>query len=50
MLPAVTTWIGGAVIIATGIYTAHRERIRARERMAEDRRRNPIPKGIGAVA
>ncbi|MBI2255956.1 MAG: DMT family transporter [Proteobacteria bacterium] len=34
MLPAVTTWIGGAVIIATGIYTAHRERIRARERLA----------------
>ena len=35
MLPAVTTWIGGAVIIATGIYTAHRERIRARERLAK---------------
>ncbi|WP_374652104.1 DMT family transporter [Dongia sp.] len=34
MLPAITTWIGGAVIICTGIYTAHRERIRARERMA----------------
>ena len=34
MLPAITTWIGGAVIIATGIYTAHRERIRARERLA----------------
>lgn len=32
-LPAVTTWIGGAVIIATGIYTAHRERIRAREKL-----------------
>lgn len=35
MLPAITTWIGGAVIIATGIYTAHRERIRARERLAK---------------
>lgn len=35
MLPAVTTWIGGAVIMATGIYTAHRERIRARERLAK---------------
>nr|WP_298688172.1 DMT family transporter [uncultured Dongia sp.] len=35
MLPEVTTWIGGAVIIATGIYTAHRERIRARERLAK---------------
>lgn len=34
MLPAVTTWIGGGVIMATGIYTAHRERIRARERLA----------------
>ncbi len=34
MLPAITTWIGGAIIIATGIYTAHRERIRARERLA----------------
>lgn len=34
MLPAITTWIGGAVIIATGIYTAHRERVRARERLA----------------
>lgn len=35
MLPAITTWIGGAVIMATGIYTAHRERIRARERLAK---------------
>jgi len=33
MLPVATTWIGGAVIIATGIYTAHRERVRARERL-----------------
>ncbi len=33
MLPVITTWIGGAVIIATGIYTAHRERVRARERL-----------------
>lgn len=32
-LPALTTWAGGAVIIATGLYVAHRERIRARERM-----------------
>jgi drug/metabolite transporter (DMT)-like permease len=35
MLPAVTTWIGGAVIMATGVYVAHRERIRARERLAK---------------
>lgn len=32
--PVLTTWIGAAIIIATGIYTAHRERIRARERLA----------------
>lgn len=35
MLPAVTTWVGGAVIIATGVYVAHRERIRARARLAK---------------
>ena len=34
MLPAITTWIGGGVIIATGIYTAHRERVRAQQRLA----------------
>ena len=28
------TLIGGAVVIASGIYTAHRERVRARERVA----------------
>lgn len=45
MLPAVTTWIGGAVIIATGIYTAHRERIRAKERAAALEEAGLFPKG-----
>jgi drug/metabolite transporter (DMT)-like permease len=45
MLPAITTWIGGAVIIATGIYTAHRERIRARERTAAMELPDVSPKG-----
>lgn len=35
-LPVLTTWIGAGIIIATGIYTAHRERIRARERAQKD--------------
>jgi drug/metabolite transporter (DMT)-like permease len=34
--PIFTTWIGAGIIIATGIYTAHRERIRARERAQKD--------------
>lgn len=29
--PIATTWIGAGIIIATGIYTAHRERVRARQ-------------------
>jgi drug/metabolite transporter (DMT)-like permease len=45
MLPAITTWIGGAVIIATGIYTAHRERIRGREKMAPVLAADISPKG-----
>jgi drug/metabolite transporter (DMT)-like permease len=45
MLPAATTWIGGAVIIATGIYTAHRERIRAKERAAALEEAGLSPKG-----
>jgi drug/metabolite transporter (DMT)-like permease len=31
-LPDAATWIGAAIIIASGIYTLHRERVRARER------------------
>ena len=30
--PVLTTWIGAAIIIATGLYTAHRERVRARQK------------------
>jgi drug/metabolite transporter (DMT)-like permease len=30
--PAVTTWIGIALIVGSGLYALHRERIRARER------------------
>ncbi|TDQ82345.1 drug/metabolite transporter (DMT)-like permease [Dongia mobilis] len=30
--PILTTWIGAGIIIATGIYTAHRERVRARQK------------------
>jgi drug/metabolite transporter (DMT)-like permease len=33
-LPSITTLIGGAVIVASGIYTAHRERVRAKQRLA----------------
>lgn len=36
-LPVLTTWIGAGIIIATGIYTAHRERIRAREKSSQAR-------------
>jgi drug/metabolite transporter (DMT)-like permease len=31
-LPDAWTWAGAALIIASGLYTAHRERVRARER------------------
>ena len=31
-LPDAQTWVGTAIIVASGIYTVHRERIRARER------------------
>ena len=31
-LPDALTWTGTAIIIASGVYTLHRERIRARER------------------
>jgi drug/metabolite transporter (DMT)-like permease len=31
-LPDAPTWTGAAIIIASGIYTLHRERVRARER------------------
>ncbi len=33
-LPDQWTWLGTAVIVASGIYTVHRERVRARERGA----------------
>lgn len=36
--PAVTTWIGVGLIVGSGLYALHRERIRARERA-----QNPIP-------
>lgn len=29
--PALTTWCGGAIIVASGVYIAHRERVRHRE-------------------
>ena len=31
VLPDAFTWFGSAIIIASGLYTAHRERIRARK-------------------
>ena len=31
-LPDAWTWVGAAVIVASGIYTVHRERVRSRER------------------
>jgi drug/metabolite transporter (DMT)-like permease len=31
-VPDLWTWVGAAVIVASGVYTAHRERVRARER------------------
>ena len=31
VLPDAFTWLGSAIIIASGLYTAHRERIRARK-------------------
>jgi drug/metabolite transporter (DMT)-like permease len=31
-LPDALTWTGAAIIIVSGVYTLHRERIRARER------------------
>lgn len=31
VLPDAFTWLGSAIIIASGLYTAHRERIRARQ-------------------
>jgi drug/metabolite transporter (DMT)-like permease len=31
-LPDALTWTGAAIIIASGVYTLHRERVRARER------------------
>lgn len=34
-LPDLWTWVGAAIIIASGLYTAHRERIRMRERASE---------------
>lgn len=33
-LPDAWTWIGAAIIVASGVYTAHRERLRAREMAA----------------
>jgi drug/metabolite transporter (DMT)-like permease len=30
--PAITTWIGIALIVGSGLYALHRERIRAREK------------------
>ena len=30
-IPDLPTWIGAAIIVASGVYTAHRERVRARE-------------------
>jgi drug/metabolite transporter (DMT)-like permease len=30
--PELTTWIGIALIVGSGLYSLHRERIRARER------------------
>lgn len=33
-LPDAQTWVGTAIIVASGIYTVHRERVRARERAA----------------
>ena len=34
-LPDLPTWIGTSIIMASGVYTLHRERVRARERLAE---------------
>jgi drug/metabolite transporter (DMT)-like permease len=33
-IPSVWTIAGGSVIAASGLYTAHRERVRAREKIA----------------
>lgn len=33
------TWVGAAIIVASGVYTAHRERLRAREPAAAGRER-----------
>lgn len=35
-LPDVWTWIGSAIIVATGLYTLHRERVVSRERKLKD--------------
>ncbi|MEP3045447.1 MAG: DMT family transporter [Roseibium sp.] len=34
-LPDFWTWVGALIIVATGVYTLHRERVVARRRMAE---------------
>lgn len=33
-LPDAATWLGAGIIVASGVYTAHRERVRARETAA----------------
>jgi drug/metabolite transporter (DMT)-like permease len=35
-LPDVPTWIGTSIIMASGVYTLHRERVRARERLSRE--------------
>lgn len=44
-LPTHSTWVGAAIIIASGLYTAHRERIRARDA----RERKMVAKAAQAV-
>jgi drug/metabolite transporter (DMT)-like permease len=36
VVPGMWTFVGGAVIAASGLYTAHRERVRGRKERAED--------------
>jgi drug/metabolite transporter (DMT)-like permease len=40
-LPDPWTWAGAALIVASGLYTAHRERVRARERSILEAEREP---------